>query len=187
MMPIPALSHDLHYRALGLIKGTLQRISDHQGLLLTEDGQEYPATPGRAQILKKFSQCLDSPQPHWFYVQPQPRPGGVLGLGIIRILGLPEEEQDPAHFEAEFPLAPPDMAEGFHIRGDIQIGKGTITVSVKRKPQGAKQFPPLQIPLEGFLPGSNDGEFWDLQAEREGQSLVLMDGSRVLPARSPAS
>ncbi len=190
MNPIPPPNHEHRYRALGLIKGRLQPVpgSYAQGHLITEDEVEYPATPGRFQLMKRFSHCLETDLPYWFYVQPQPRPGGVLGLGVIKILSLPESELPEDLPEEEFDLfspAPENVEEGFHLRGDVEAGDGVLTVTVRRKPQGSKQFPPLTVPMQGFLPGVRDGDFWDLQAEREGHELLLVDGSSVLSRPDP--
>ncbi|MEN9230104.1 MAG: hypothetical protein Q6L68_04300 [Thermostichus sp. DG02_5_bins_236] len=184
MTPLPAPAHDYQFRALGLIKGSLQPIPDTyaQAILVTPEGEEYPATPGRAELLRRFTYCIESGHPYWFYVQPQPRPGGALGLSVIRILALPLEEQDPEWEEEPFLPAPEEVEEGFNIRGIIEPRDGFISVTVRRKPQGKKQFPPLQLRLEGFLPGASAGEFWDLLAEREGNELLLVDGSRLLTA-----
>jgi hypothetical protein len=105
-----------------------------------------------------------------------------LGLSIIRILALPEEEQDPEWEEEPFLPAPEDTEEGFNIRGIVEPHDGFVEVTVRRKPQGTKQFAPLQLRLEGFLPGAVAGEFWDLLAEREGNKLLLVDGTRLLTA-----
>ena len=189
MIPIPPPAHPLHYRALGLIKGTLKPVpgSISQATLVTVDGDEYPTTPGRAQLLKQFTRCVEQDLPHWFYVHPQPRPNDVMGLSVIRILSLSEAESEAMDPEAERPdddFAPiMDGAEaGFNIRGDISSRKGVITVTVQREPQGDKHFPPLQVKIKGFLPGSQDGEFWDLMADLEGHELVLVDGTRLLDA-----
>lgn len=107
---------------------------------------------------------------------------GALGLSIIRILALPEEEQDPEWEEEPFLPAPEDTEEGFNIRGIVEPHDGFVEVTVRRKPQGTKQFAPLQLRLEGFLPGAVAGEFWDLLAEREGNKLLLVDGTRLLTA-----
>jgi hypothetical protein len=181
MFPIPTPKHELQYRALGLIRGVLQPVQNAyaQGMLVTASGEEYPATPGRAELLGAFSHCLETEQARWFYVQPQPRSGDHLGFSVIRILSLPEEELEQEGIEDDFPTAPVDVEEGFNIRGEITLGKNAITVTVKRKPQGSKQFPPLTLKLQGFLPGAKDGEFWDLLVEREGHQLILVDGKCV--------
>ncbi len=188
MFPIPPPKHQLQYRALGLIKGVLKKQSNsYSGLLCTEDGFEYPATPGRAQLLKPFSYCMETAQPHWFFVQPQPRPQQVLGLSVIRILSLSETELEAmgwldTDYDDPFPAIVNEAEEGFNIRGTIRSRKASVTVSLKRKPQGKKQFPPLLIEVQGFLPGAEDGEFWDLQVDREGHDLVLMDGAKLAEA-----
>ncbi len=190
MFPIPPCKDQYRYRALGLLKGVLQKQpkSYAQGLLTTADGDEYPATPGRAQLFKAFTACMETGRPYWFYVNPQPRPNKVLGLSVIRILSPSETELEAANivemdpFQDMFPIAPDEAEEGFHLRGDIVLNSGTVTVSVRRQSQGAKQFPPLRVDLQGFLPGAQDGEFWDLQAEREGHELLIMDGSCLLSA-----
>ncbi len=184
MKPIPTPHHELHYRALGLVKGILQPLPNAyaQGTLITDDGSEYPATPGRIQLLRRFTHCMESQRPYWFYAHPQPRAGQTLGLSVIRILAIPTDDPEASEGDEEFPLAPDDIEEGFNIRGNVQVANGSIEVTVKRKPLGGKQFPPLILNLEGFLPGVEDGEFWDLLADREGHELLLVDGTRLLPA-----
>ncbi|MFS8861415.1 hypothetical protein NW841_05835 [Synechococcus sp. H60.3] len=184
MNPLPPPAHPYQFRALGLIKGSLKSIPETyaQATLVATDGVEYPATPGRAELLRPFTYCIESGHTYWYYVQPQPRSGGTLGLSVIRILALPEEEQDPDLEDEPFLPAPEDAEEGFNIRGIVEPHDGFIWVTVRRKPQGNKQFPPLQLRLEGFLPGAAAGEFWDLLAEREGHELLLVDGSRLLTA-----
>jgi hypothetical protein len=184
MNPIPPPAHPYQFRALGLIQGSLKPIPKTyaQATLVASDGVEYPATPGRAGLLRRFTHCIESGRTYWYYVQPQPRSGGTLGLSVIRILALPEEEQDPAAEDEPFLPAPEDAEEGFNIRGVVEPHEGYIWVAVRRKPQGNKQFPPLRLRLEGFLPGATAGEFWDLLAEREGHKLLLVDGSRLLTA-----
>lgn len=194
MIPLPSPVHELHYRALGLVKGTLKPVpgSISQATLVTAEGDEYPVTPGRAQLLKQFTRCLERPYPHWFYVHPQPRPQNILGLSVLKILALSEaewealEQGDPDYQrpdpEDDFPAIMDGAEEGFNVRGDITSQRGVITATIQRKPQGDKQFSPLQVKIQGFLPGSQDGEFWDLMADREGHELVLVDGSRLLGA-----
>ncbi len=184
MNPLPEPAHPYQFRALGLIKGSLKALPKTyaQATLVTPAGEEYPATPGRANLLRRFTYCIETGHTYWFFVQPQPRPGGTLGLSVIRILALPEEEQDPDQEEEPFLPAPEDAEEGFHIRGIVEPHDGFVLVTVRRKPQGKKQFPPLQLRLEGFLPGAAAGEFWDLLAEREGNQLLLVDGHRLLTA-----
>jgi hypothetical protein len=184
MNPLPPPAHPYQFRALGLIKGSLKSIPKTyaQATLVASDGAEYPATPGRAELLGPFEHCIKSGHTYWYYVQPQPRSGGALGLSIIRILALPEEEQDPEWEEEPFLPAPEDTEEGFNIRGIVEPHDGFVEVTVRRKPQGTKQFAPLQLRLEGFLPGAVAGEFWDLLAEREGNKLLLVDGTRLLTA-----
>jgi hypothetical protein len=187
-MSLPPPQDPLQFRALGLVKGVLQPIPDTygQGLLMTEDGGEYPVTPGRVPLLKRFGRCLESNQPHWFYVNPQPRPNQVLGFSIIKILSLPESELeasgqlDDPDFEPDFPSAPEGVEEEFNIRGTIEAKNGAVAVTIQRKPQGNKHFPPLILELQGFLPGAQDHEFWDLQVEREGNELILVDGTCIM-------
>ncbi|MEN9266575.1 MAG: hypothetical protein Q6K99_10105, partial [Thermostichales cyanobacterium BF4_bins_65] len=92
MYPIPPVAHPFQCRALGLIRGVLRPISrQYQALLVTEDRQEYPVTPGRADrlLMKGFDACLKVARQHWFFVQPQPRQGRTLGLSLIQILAVP--------------------------------------------------------------------------------------------------
>jgi len=184
MYPIPPVAHPLQCRALGLIRGVLRPVSSpYQGLLVTEDREEYPVTPGRAEriLMKGFDACLKVARQHWFFVQPQPRQGKTLGLSVIQILSVPVGHTE-FHRETTsepFPVAPEESEEGFHIRGLVNPQGNHVMVTVKRKPKGDKEFPPLVLRLEGFLPQAQPGEFWDLQAERDGHDLVLVDGSPV--------
>ena len=174
MLPIPAPKNDLQYRAIGFIKGRLEASQSYaQATLITEDGGEHPATPGRIELLDKFNHCVETGATYWFYVHPQPR-DDRMGYGIVRIAtdaaGEPEEGYLPA---------PEDAEAGFNLRGNVEARGNVLMVSIGRKPSGPRTFPPLKIPVQGFLPGIESGQFWDLWAEQEGQDLVLVDGTRI--------
>ncbi|MEO0803017.1 MAG: hypothetical protein AAFY57_12160 [Cyanobacteria bacterium J06642_2] len=174
MQLIPPTTTTGQYRALGLVCGTLTPSSSYaSATLTTPDGRVYPATPGRFELLAKFQACVESGQTYWFYVHPQPR-GTRMGLGIIKIMSTADAEP-----EEGFLVAPEDAEATFNIRGTISPQGDSIDVIVERKPHDGKHFPPLVIPLQGFLPGAAEGEFWDLWAELEGDDLILVDGSRV--------
>ncbi|MEO1134764.1 MAG: hypothetical protein AAFX40_18945 [Cyanobacteria bacterium J06639_1] len=171
LIPPPAVARQC--RALGLVCGTLSADTAYSATLTTPDEQVYAATPGRFELLSKFQACVESGQTYWFYVHPQPR-GTRMGLGIIKIMTLADAEP-----EEGFLVAPEDAEAAFNIRGAIALKEDHIEVIVERKPHDGKHFPPLLIPLQGFLPGAKDGEFWDLWAELERDELVLVDGTRV--------
>jgi hypothetical protein len=175
MLPIPSPKHPLQYRALGLVKGTLQSAGGYaQATLITADGAEHPVTPGRFELLSKFNHCIETGNTYWFYVHPQPRLSGEMGYGIIKIATDVDAES-----EEGFLSVAEDTESGFNLRGTVAARGDTLIVTVQRQPSGTKTFPPLSVPVQGFLPGLEAGEFWDLWAESDGQELVLVDGQRV--------
>ena len=174
MSAIPAPKSPLQYRALGFLKGKLIAAEGYaQATLVTEDGAEHPATPGRVELLEKFNHCVETGRSYWFYVHPQPRPE-VMGFGIVKIATDAAEEP-----EEGFLAAAEDAEATFNLRGNVTTRGDRLLVSIERKPSGPRTFPPIEVPVEGFLPNVEDGQFWDLWAEPEGQSLLLVDGSPV--------
>ena len=174
MLPIPAPTNDLQYRAIGFIKGRLEGSQGYaQATLITEDGGEHPATPGRIELLDKFNHCIETGATYWFYVHPQPR-DDRMGYGIVRISTDSEGEPEEGYLPA-----PEDAEAGFNLRGNVEARGDVLMVSIGRKPSGPRTFPPLKIPVQGFLPGIESGQFWDLWAEQDGQDLVLVDGTRI--------
>ncbi|WP_017324876.1 hypothetical protein [Synechococcus sp. PCC 7336] len=174
MLPIPAPANPLQYRALGFVKGQLVPAQGYaQATLVTEDGSEHPATPARVELLEKFNHCVETERSYWFYVHPQPR-GDVMGFGIVKIATDPAQEPEDG-----FLPAPEEAEAGFNLRGNVSAQGDKLVVSIHRKPSGPRTFPPLKIPIEGFLAGVEEEQFWDLWAEPEGQSLVLVDGQKV--------
>ncbi|MGK7907376.1 MAG: hypothetical protein AB4040_09130 [Synechococcus sp.] len=174
MLPIPPPKNELQYRAIGFIKGRLEAIDGYaQAMLVTEDGGEHPATPGRIELLDKFNHCVETGGTYWFYVHPQPR-NDRMGYGIVRI--ATDIASEP---EEGFLPAPEDAEAGFNLRGNVEARGDVLMVLVERKPSGPRTFPPLKIPVQGFLPGIDGGQFWDLWVEQDGQDLVLVDGTRI--------
>ncbi len=169
---IPAPRNPRQYRALGFIQGHLKPGKSYgQATLVTPSGDEYPTTLGRVELLPRFNECLHSQADYWFYVHPQPRRDG-LGLSVTKILIPADGEPQDGYLMAD------DTAEvSFNIRGDVELKDDQLLVTVQRKPAGSRPVAPLQIAIEGYLPSASG--FWDLWAELDGQTLLLVDGNPV--------
>lgn len=196
--------YPLMYRAIGQVHGRFipsqKKIT--QGVFLTNDGLLLPARlihqagwmskkcPEKVQIEEVWSAYPHTEIPRWFekiqgslpddeVVQPaknQPPPPLWLELRSLR---RPKEEQTMD-----------DILQGnnyFSIRGEIvqqneEEGKLTVRIGRNKVPQGQEEdpfFQPSTIILDGFLPGNVVGQFWDLEVSREGETLIVENGSYV--------
>ena len=83
------------------------------------------------------------------------------------------------------PVSPGQLEEDtFSIRGSLQwwdaeTGKCAIAISPNK--DATRQFKPFFVVIQGHLPKPRKGSFWEIEATREGDKLVLLDGREVFP------
>ncbi|MFB2968166.1 hypothetical protein ACE1CD_04285 [Aerosakkonema sp. BLCC-F183] len=200
----------LMYRAVGQVHGrfipTLKKVT--KGVLLTDDGLSIPARlVGRAGLFGKISpdtirgDLVWSAYPHtevalWFdkskaflpndealeAVKNQPLPALWLELRDIR---QPKKDQSIE-----------EIRQGnnyFSIRGQIikqdeKEGKLIVRICRNKIPKGKEkdiQNQPFNLMIDGFLPGNVEGQFWDFDVSREGEILIIENGTFVADLSEP--
>lgn len=200
----------LMYRAVGQVRGryipTIKKVT--KGVLLTDDGISIPAKlVARAGLIGKTEPELIQGEKIWS-VYPQTE----VASWFERILPfLPDEEAIAALKTQPMPalwVEIRDLRElsgsktieellqynnYFSIRGQIikqdeQQGKLTIRICRNKIPPGKEknsEYQPLDLIIDGFLPGNVKGQFWDLDVSREGDILIVDNGTFVADLSPP--
>ena len=195
--PIPPPSEPMQYRAIGLVRGRY-RASDEQftqGILLTSDGVELNAVL-LGRIMSLVKNHLDLEKDHLWVVYPRTRQENYsLHMQIVGVWepenlakNSPEDEQESGLQELIVPDTPeagtkppapsaniPDG--GFSVRGEVvyqAFDSKSLVVKIKQAPRKPTDKPKyFKLKLLGVLTTKAVGKFWDFQAKREGDALVV--------------
>ncbi|GAB4375018.1 MAG: hypothetical protein Kow00121_20190 [Elainellaceae cyanobacterium] len=197
----------MQYRAIGLIRGKYQPSEEQftRGEVYTDDGFAVGAVLlGRVMSLVK--KHLDLEESHLWVVYPRTRDKGDTGLHV-QIVGVWEPEKlnrteeltEPTSEEtseaeegeatSEVTELPPIAASElddkyFSVRGEIifqSIEDQRILVKIRRSARPGDDPKAFKVSLLGTLEGKAVGYFWDLNVQREGNELVVKDGTLIAP------
>ena len=201
----------LMYRAVGQLQGRYipspKKIA--KGVLLTDDGMFIPARlVARAEWMGKTSpekiqgELIWSVYPHtqypdWFERMQRFLPDEEI-VAPAKTLTAPPfwlELRDTRQPGKEQAIE--EIKQGnnyFSIRGEIcqqdeQEGKLIVRIRRNKIPPGKedeREYKPIEVSIDGFLPGKVVGQFWDLEASREGNLLILENGSFVAELSPPS-
>ncbi len=190
--PIPPPSELLQYRAIGLVRGRYQPSEEqfNRGNLLTEDGTELDAVL-LGQVMSLVKKHLDLDKQHLWVVYPRTRE--KLQTLHLQIVGVWEPEQlNPAGTDGTEEAAPSLATDGFFsVRGEIIFQsqeKGFAVVKIQQSARKGSEPPKFfKVRVEGTVT-LKPGYFWDVEANRQGNSLVLVKANAValLPPKKPA-
>ncbi len=191
--PIPPPSEPMQYRAIGLVRGRY-RASDEQftqGILLTSDGVELNAVL-LGRIMSLVKNHLDLEKDHLWVVYPRTRQeNDSLHIQIVGVWepenlaknSAEEDEPESAVLETpEAPTKPPAPSAnipdgGFSVRGEVvyqAFDSKSLVVKIKQAPRKPTDKPKyFKLKLRGVLTTKAVGKFWDFQAKREGDVLVV--------------
>ncbi|BAY13199.1 hypothetical protein [Calothrix sp. NIES-2098] len=200
--PIPPPSEPMQYRAIGLVRGRY-RASDEQftqGNLLTADGVELNAVL-LGRIMSLVKNHLDLEQEHLWVVYPRTRQeNDALHLQIVGVwepekLAKHLTEEDDPDSETEELQVPDDVSAntdeststlqtssdipdgGFSVRGEVvyqSFDAKSIVVKIKQAPRKPTDKPKyFKLKLTGVLTTKAVGKFWDFQAKREADLLLI--------------
>lgn len=200
--PIPPPSEPMQYRAIGLVRGRYNASAEQltQGTLVVTDGAELNAVL-LGRIISLLKNHLDLKQEHLWVVYP--RTGQQDDSLHLQIVGVwepdklsnlaterPTPEADNIDTRESQEVTTPEIEDNyFSIRGEIvyqSAAEGNFIVKIKQAPrkesEKAKYF---KLKLQGDLGNKAVGQFWDLHATRQGDSLVLQHGEAiaVLPSK----
>ena len=196
--------YPLMYRAVGQVQGrfipSVKIIT--KGVFLTDDGLLIPAKlKGRVSMMAKQEpeiiqgEKIWSAYPHtevapWFKkmrkflpkdeaieaAKTLPPPTFWLELRDLRerLKGIDPENlrQNNNYFSVRGKILKQNQDEGKLI---VRICRNKIPPDKQNQPQ----YQPFDLILDGFLPGNVESQFWDLDVSREGEVLILENGSFV--------
>ena len=179
--PIPPPSHPRQYRAIGLVRGKYQITEEQitQGKLITSDGTEIEAVL-LGRVISLVKKHLDLEQEHLWVVYPRTKVKSdslhlqILGVWEPETLSQDEREEAAA-------LASDEIKENyFSIRGEVVFydrEKEVIVTKIKQFPRKEGDKPKtFKLKLKGVLEGKPLRHFWDLNANLEGEALVVPSG-----------
>ncbi|MDZ8188991.1 MAG: hypothetical protein RMX96_29575 [Nostoc sp. ChiSLP02] len=200
--PIPPPSEPMQYRAIGLVRGRYHASSEQftQGTLLTTDGVELNAVL-LGRIMSLVKNHLDLEKEHLWVVYPRTRQeNDTLHIQIVGVWE-PEnlaknsiDEDEPSESqEVETPddglsedselntisqIPSSDIADGgFSVRGEVvyqSFDAKSLVVKIKQAPRKPTDKPKyFKLKLRGVLTTKAVGKFWDFQAKREADVLVV--------------
>jgi hypothetical protein len=201
--PIPPPSEPMQYRAIGLVRGRYHASSEQftQGTLLTTDGVELNAVL-LGRIMSLVKNHLDLEKEHLWVVYPRTRQeNDTLHIQIVGVWEpenlaknlTDEDEPDSESQELETPddglsenpelntIAVIPSSEitdgGFSVRGEVvyqSFDAKSLVIKIRQAPRKPTDKPKyFKLKLRGVLTTKAVGKFWDFQAKREADVLVV--------------
>jgi hypothetical protein len=201
--PIPPPSEPMQYRAIGLVRGRY-RASDEQftqGVLVTTDGVELNAVL-LGRIMSLVKNHLDLEKDHLWVVYPRTRQeNDTLHIQIVGVWepeNLAKNATEEDESESGSPESVPDAPEagtkppalsanipdgGFSVRGEVvyqAFDTKSLVVKIKQAPRKPTDKPKyFKLKLRGVLTTKAVGKFWDFQAKREGDVLIVQTAEAI--------
>ncbi|MDZ8236448.1 MAG: hypothetical protein RMZ69_04585 [Nostoc sp. ChiQUE01a] len=200
--PIPPPSEPMQYRAIGLVRGRYHASSEQftQGTLLTTDDVELNAVL-LGRIMSLVKNHLDLDKEHLWVVYPRTRQeNDTLHIQIVGVWepenlakNLIEDEPDSESQEVETPddglsenselntisqIPSSEITDGgFSVRGEVvyqSFDAKSLVVKIRQAPRKPTDKPKyFKLKLRGVLTTKAVGKFWDFQAKREADVLVV--------------
>jgi hypothetical protein len=203
LQPIPPPSEPMQYRAIGLVRGRYHASSEQftQGTLLTTDGVELNAVL-LGRIMSLVKNHLDLEKEHLWVVYPRTRQeNDTLHIQIVGVwepenLAKNSTDEDESDLELQESQTPDDgLSEnselstiptipssevtdgGFSVRGEVvyqSFDAKSLVVKIRqaaRKPTDKPKY--FKLKLRGVLTTKAVGKFWDFQAKREADVLIV--------------
>ncbi|MCC5598400.1 hypothetical protein [Nostoc favosum] len=199
--PIPPPSEPMQYRAIGLVRGRYHASSEQftQGTLLTTDGVELNAVL-LGRIMSLVKNHLDLEKEHLWVVYPRTRQeNDTLHIQIVGVwepenLAKNSTDEDESDLELQLQIPDDGLSEnelstipvipssevadgGFSVRGEVvyqSFDAKSLVVKIRqaaRKPTEKPKY--FKLKLRGVLTTKAVGKFWDFQAKREADVLIV--------------
>ncbi|WP_427157176.1 hypothetical protein ACQFX9_17180 [Aliinostoc sp. HNIBRCY26] len=195
--PIPPPSEPMQYRAIGLVRGRYQASDEHftQGVLVTPDGVELNSVL-LGRIMSLVKNHLDLEKDHLWVVYPRTRQeNDTLHIQIVGVWEPENLAKNLAEAEAQTSQTPDNSSKeqsqeatnpppsshipdgGFSVRGEVvyqSFDSKSLVVKIKQAPRKPTDKPKyFKLKLRGVLTTKAVGKFWDFQAKREADGLVI--------------
>jgi hypothetical protein len=177
--PIRPADDRKQYRAVGLLLGKYVPSTEAftKGTLVTTDGTTIEAVI-LGKLLRLLKSRIDLEKEHLWVVYPRTREQEprlhVQLCGIWEPATLhpdstaPEIEQKPDYFSIQAEIILQNQQQGW------------VMVKIQQSPRQKEQKPKsFKLKLSGLLPGKAVNNFWSLQVQRKGSSLVIQSGERI--------
>lgn len=184
------LPDTLHYKAVGWVKGRYLPSSDDftTGILLLEDGVVASANllVSASRFLKNRKDLLENSQVWIVYPHTRPKDPPYFHF-TIRGISLPESKSKLEDFV--------ERVDSFQVDGLVIYGNSKtqdIGVRIYRnidaltrpiKTEEKDNF--FLLTITGVLPSKPYGQFWSLRLRRNGEQLVLEEGTLVAQVFPP--
>ncbi|MEH2088488.1 hypothetical protein [Nostoc sp.] len=200
--PIPPPSEPMQYRAIGLVRGRYHASSEQftQGTLLTPDGVELNAVL-LGRIMSLVKNHLDLEKEHLWVVYPRTRQeNDTLHIQIVGVwepenLAKNSTDEDESDLELQLETLDDGLSEnselnttalkpssevadgGFSVRGEVvyqSFDAKSLVVKIRQAPRKSTDKPKyFKLKLRGVLTTKAVGKFWDFQAKREADVLIV--------------
>lgn len=203
--PIPAPSEPMQYRAIGLLRGRYTASEEQftRGTLITVDGTEIQAVL-LGRVMSLVRNHLDLTQDHLWVVYPRTREkeqdlhAQIVGVWEPEKLNKPDETAESSEDEEPAIAYQPSSEvddDYFSIRGEVIFHtpeEKSLMVKIQQAPRkkDGNRIKSFKLKLEGTLTGKVVGYFWDLQVRRQGDNLVIQEGTpigMIPPKKKPKS
>ncbi len=197
-LPIPPPTEPLQYRAIGMIRGRYQPLPDNisKGELIAEDGTVIDALV-LGKLISIVKKRLDMSENYFWVVYPRTQEKTatlhvqIAGVWAPEVMGKTDQPHDPG------------VSDGyFSVRGEVvqqSVEENTVFVKIRRINQtksskageavpakGTKKKIPynrFKLKLSGLLPSNAVGYFWDINVQRQGNNLCIVDGKAIAPVK----
>ena len=186
--PFPPPTHPTMYRATGLLRGQYRPHQEAftKGSFVADDGLEFPCVlvGTVARFLQHHPEILETQQ--IWRVWPRTFPDSP---GLFFQIWAVHRGKD---YEGQAALSA--SVNAFSIRGivvyqDETAGKLAVRIQRnQRPPEGKEQerrWKPFNLVIDGFLPGTVMGQFWELDCCREGELLLIEDARFIQDMNRP--
>lgn len=196
LQPIPPPSEPMQYRAIGLVRGRYIASEEQftQGTLLTDDETPVSAVL-LGRIISLLKNHIDLAQEHLWVVYP--RTGQKEDNLHLQIVGVWEPEKLTPQAQSDRPTVEktsddslmPEVADNyFSVRGEIvyqSMAEGHFIVKIRQIARTETDKPKyFKLKILGNLATKAVGQFWDLQVQRQAETLVLAKGEAIAPLPS---
>jgi hypothetical protein len=191
--PISPPSEPMQFRAIGLVQGIYHPSEErfNRGVLEVDGGLKLDAVL-LGQVMSLVKKYIDLERPYFWVVYPRTREKEqTLHLQVVGVWSadgfspITEEQQAPSP-STDAELAQPIEDGYFSVRGQIVYqanDKELLFVKIQQTPRNTKEREErgkaFKLRIIGTLPQKAVGYFWDLNVKRQGNELMLQDGTSI--------
>jgi hypothetical protein len=191
--PISPPSEPMQFRAIGLVQGIYHPSEErfNRGLLEVDGGLKLDAVL-LGQVMSLVKKYIDLERPYFWVVYPRTREKEqTLHLQIVGVWSADgfspiTEEQQASLPSTDNELAQPIEDGYFSVRGQIVYqanDKELLFVKIQQTPRKTKERDErgkaFKLRIIGTLPQKAVGYFWELNVKRQGNELILQDGTSI--------